>query len=461
MASVGMGARVAGALWKRKRESGIAPSFRSAHSRRVSRILCTVFFAAVVHAHAGSVIFIHPDGAGISHWQAARFYWAGPDADLNWDRIPNIAVYRGHMADALSATSNGAGTTHAYGVKVDSDAFGTDGKNPGRPLAASGKRASIMHEAIEAGIRTGLVNSGSLAEPGTACFVTSVSQRKNSSGIMAQLVDSGVDVILGGGEEWFLPKGKSGRHVPEGLREDGLDLVEKARSLGYRVVFDRKELLETPAETKKLLGIFAAQDTFNDVPEAGLGEKKIPTYAEGAPTLAEMTQAALRILGRETFLLVVEEEGSDNFANLNNAQGTLDALKRADDAIGVALDFVDLNKDTLLVTAADSSAGAMDVLGIPPSSLKKFQTLDGRDANGAPYSLAADGSPFLSRPDREGRRHPFVLAWATMHDTSGGILVRAAGKNSNKVRGSFDNTRIYELMRETLFPDDTPPSRGL
>jgi alkaline phosphatase len=404
------------------------------------------------------VIFIHPDGAGISHWQAARFFWAGPDADLNWDRIPNIAVYRGHMADALSATSNGGGTTHAYGVKVDSDAFGTDWKKTGRPVAASGKKASIMHEAIEAGLRTGLVNSGSLVEPGTACFVTSVSKRKNSAEIIAQLVDSGVDVILGGGEEWFLPKGKAGRHVTTGHREDGLDLIEKARSLGYCVVFDRKELLETPAETKKLLGIFAAQDTFNDVTEAEMKEKNLPTYVEGAPTLAEMTQAALRVLGSETFLLVVEEEGNDNFGNLNNAQGALDALKRADDAFGVALDFIDRKKDTLLVTTADSSAGAMDVLGISSLSLQKFQTLDGRDANGAPCSRALDDSQFLSQPDRSGNRLPFVIVWGTVHDTSGGILVRAAGKNSEKVRGSFDNTRIYELIRGTLFPAGNPPA---
>ena len=421
------------------------------------RICSLIFLSTLANIHAGSVIFIHPDGAGISHWQAARFFWAGPDADLNWDRIPEIAVYRGHMADSLSATSNGGGTTHAYGVKVDSNAFGTDGKNAGRPVAASGKRESLMHQAIQAGIRTGLVNSGSAVEPGTACFVTSVPNRKDYAEITKQLVESGVDVILGGGEEWFLPKGKAGRHAKEGLREDGLDLVEKARALGYHVVFDRKELLETPKETRKLLGIFAAQDTFNDVPEAEMKAQKLPTYAEGAPTLAEMTQAAVQLLGGETFLLVVEEEGSDNFANLNNAQGTLDALKRADEAFGVALDFVGKNKDTLLVTAADSSAGAMDVLGIPESSLKKLQTLDGRDSNGAPYSLASDGSMFLSQPDREGRRLPFVIVWGTVQDTSGGILVRAAGKNSEKVRGSFDNTKIYELMRETLFPDAAKP----
>ncbi len=28
----------------------------------------------------GNVIFIHPDGAGINHWNAARMYWYGPHA---------------------------------------------------------------------------------------------------------------------------------------------------------------------------------------------------------------------------------------------------------------------------------------------------------------------------------------------------------------------------------------------
>lgn len=417
-----------------------------------------LFFATLANLAASSVIFIHPDGAGVSHWQAARFFWAGPDADLNWDRMPSIAVYRGHMADALSATSNGGGTTHAYGVKVDSNAFGTDGRSPGRPVSAAGSRASIMHEAMEAGIRTGLVNSGSLVEPGTACFVASVAHREDSGDIAKQLLESGVDVILGGGEEWLLPKGKAGRHVASGRREDGLDLVEKARELGYHVVFDRRELLDTPPGTRKLLGVFAAQDTFNDVTEAEMKASNLPTYTEGAPTLAEMTSVALRILGNARFLLVVEEEGSDNFANLNNARGVLDALKRADDAFGVALDHVENNKDTLLVTAADSSAGAMDVVGFPASPANILKGSSGKDANGAPQGLAPEGSPFLSQPDRSGRRHPFVIVWGTIADASGGILVRAAGKNSDRVRGSFDNTRIYQLMRETLFPDGKKPS---
>jgi alkaline phosphatase len=416
------------------------------------RFLSLLLFTAAAHvAAATSVIFMHPDGAGVSHWQAARFYWAGPDADLHWDRIPHIAVYRGHMADSLSATSNGGGTTHAYGVKVGSGAFGTDGKNPGRPRSASGKKQSLMHEAMKAGIRTGLVNSGSLVEPGTACFVASVRFRDECAEIAKQLVESGVDVLLGGGEEWLIPKEKSGRHAKKGKREDGLDLIETARSLGYLVVFDRKELLEVPPDTKKLFGVFAAQNTFNDMSTEALKKKELPTFAEDAPTIAEMTEVALKLIGGDKFFLVVEEEGIDNFANYNNARGALDALKRADDALGAALDFVEKNKNTLLVTTADSSAGAMDVYGFPQTPAKMLKALEGRDANGAPYGLTPEGEVFLARPDKRGNRLPFVITWGTVFDASGGILVRAAGKNADEVRGSFDNTRVYSLMRDALF----------
>ena len=208
-----------------------------------------------------------------------------------------------------------------------------------------------------------------------------------------------------------------------------------------------------PAETKKLLGIFAGQDTFNDMQADQLKALGLPTYFPEAPTLQEMTSAALRVLAPGPFFLVVEEEGSDNFGNFNNAPGVLDALKRADDAFGAALDFVEKNPSTLLITAADSSAGSMDVLGFPPKPDLLAKAGSGKDANGAPYGLTLDGQPFLSKPDRSGAAHPFVITWGSLNDTSGGILVRAAGKGAAEVRGSFDNTKIYNLMREALFKD--------
>jgi alkaline phosphatase len=39
---------------------------------------------------------------------------------------------------------------------------------------------------------------------------------------------------------------------------------------------------------------------------------------------------------------------------------------------------------------------------------------------------------------------------------SGGILVRAIGLNSDRVRGSLDNTEIATLIRLTLFGTPAP-----
>jgi hypothetical protein len=75
----------------------------------------------------GNMIFIHPDGTDAAYWEAGRIYWDGPDADSEWDLLPEATVYRGHMADQLEGTSNGGATVHAFGFKVDGPgSFGTD-----------------------------------------------------------------------------------------------------------------------------------------------------------------------------------------------------------------------------------------------------------------------------------------------------------------------------------------------
>ncbi len=408
----------------------------------------------------GNAIFFHIDGAGLAHWQAARMLLAGPDGEINWDRIPQVGTYRGHVADTVTPSSNAAATVHAYGVKVPYGAFGTDGsKEP--PLAPSGRRRSIMQEAQARGLAVGVVNSGSAVEPGTACFLTSVHSREDEAEIVAQQLASGADVILAGGEEWYLPEGVKGTHGP-GRRKDGRNLVEEAKKAGYRVVFTREELAGLPDDAGKVLGIFAAQDTFNDEPEEKLMAQGLKPYDPAPPTLAEMTTAALRFLGGRQFLLVVEEEGADNFGNCNNAPGLFEALRRGDEGLGVALDYVSQHPDTLLVTFGDSEAGNPDVIGLRGAKSEAEMLATGRDRNGAPVHGAvrsADGGvaePFVSKPDAAGLTHRFVICWGSLIDTSGAILVRAAGLNAEKVRGSFDNTALYPLIYQTLF--GAPPA---
>jgi alkaline phosphatase len=411
----------------------------------------------------GNVIFIHPDGTSPSHWGAARFLNYGPDRRLNWDRMSNLAVYLGHMKNQLTGTSNAGAVTHATGVKVHADSFGLD--EVGKPVVAlSGKSQTIMQEAIAQGLATAAINSGIISEPGTGAFLARVESRRDHAEITKQIVESGVDVILGGGEVWYLPKGTAGRHATaeESQREDGVNLIELAKSKGYTVVYTREELLKLPADTQKVLGVFAAEDTYNDESEEKLKEQGLPLYFANSPTTSEMLQATLRILSQKPkgFFIVLEEEGTDNFANNNNAKGSLEAMKRADDAVGVAMKFIEQNPNTLLVTAADSDASGMEVIGEQVKDMPMDKLLPAKERNGSPLD-GRDGTgtlPFISAPDASGQRFPFAIAWSGFPDNAGAIVAKSHGLNASMLHGTVDNTGIYQLMYTTLF--GTMPSRS-
>lgn len=160
------------------------------------------------------VIFFHPDGTGLNHWNALRMLEKGPDGELNWDKLPAMAVYAGHTKDSFTGTSHGGATIHAYGVKVQADSYGLDGR--AEITAASGQKASIAEEAMANGRAVGLIQSGHIAEPGTGAFVASVERRNDTDGIAKQVIASGAAVIMAGGERFLLPEGTQGRHGPGG-----------------------------------------------------------------------------------------------------------------------------------------------------------------------------------------------------------------------------------------------------
>jgi alkaline phosphatase len=402
----------------------------------------------------GNVIFIHPDGTSLSVWNAVRMLYAGPDSQLNWDKLPNIGIYLGHLTNSLTATSNAGGTIHAYGVKVGVNAYGMN-DNLEIPTARSGKKLSIMQEAIHAGIKTGLVNSGSIIEPGTGAFVVSVNARKENEEIARQTIYSGVDVIMYGGEDWLIPEGVKGFHCNSGKRTDELNLIDEALKMGYTVVYNEEQLKKIDPNVEKLLGVFAEVHTFNDKTEEEQIKLNFENFDPSAPTLAEMTNAAIKILSRnkQQFFLMVEEEGTDNFGNKNNAKGMLEALKRADDAIGVAMQFIESNPNTMLITCSDSEAGGMEAISYTEDYFPFDKPLPKFSPNGAPYDgvNGTETIPFRSAPDKLGRTFPFAVSWSTTHDVCGSVLVRAAGLNSEQVKGSIDNTDIYKFMYLTLF----------
>ena len=422
----------------------------------------------------GNVIFIHPDGTSPSHYAAARFVAEGPDGRLNWDMMSNAGVYLGHMEDRLVGTSNAGAVTHATGTKTFAGSYGFD-ENGTPVIPLSGQQGdTILEEAIQAGKATAIINSGLIAEPGTGVFLADVENRSETEEITAEIIESGANVILGAGETDYLPVGTIGFFGEEGTREDGRNLIEEAGSLGYTVVFTQEELLNVPADTEKLLGIFAAEDTYNDTTEEANVAAGLDNYGQffpdGTPTnppsVAQMLEVTLGldVFTENQFMIVLEEEGSDNFPNNNNARGAVEATIRADDAIGVAIDYIEnIDPNTLLITAADSDASGLEVDDVSPDepvgSLPVNPTLaDRSDAVENPLD-GAEGrntEPFVSAPDLDGDQFSFGIAFTGTSDYAGSIVSKAHGLNADLLPPTVDNTEIYEIMYRTLFGDVLP-----
>lgn len=401
-----------------------------------------------IAATPGSAIFLHPDGMGANTWNVLRLQQVGPDGHLAWDQLPRVAVYVGPMLDAVNASSNGGATTHAYGIRAHLGAFGTtpDGK---RPVAASGRASTVLEDAQAAGRKVALINSSSITEPGTAAFLASVANRDDEAEIAAQVLAKRPDFVLGGGEAFFLPKGVRGRHG-QGLRTDGRNLVDEAREAGYTVVFTAEELANVPKDASRVLGLFAAEETFNEVDEATMRKRGLPAFQPQAPRFDTMLAFVLDRVrdAPEGYLVVGNEEGTDNLSGENNVAATLEAAAGADRAIALALAEAKANPALTVVVCSDSDNGGMNATSDDLDEIRL--PLPKRSENGS--VLSSDrGQPFRSAPDARGKRIPYYVVWASNSDMAGATIARGIGPGAALVEGTIDSTRIYDVLQLGLF----------
>jgi alkaline phosphatase len=386
---------------------------------------------------------------GTNTWAATRLLTVGPDGRLAWDGM-RAAPYIGPMLDSLTASSNGGGTTHAWGVRARTDSFGmVEGVRI--PRSRSGADVPLMLEAKRRGKAIGLVNTASITDAGTGTQIAVVESRSNDEGIAVQLLAAEPDLLLGGGEGWFLPKGVQGRHG-EGLRTDGRNLIEEARAKGYVIVLDADELAALPANAPRVLGLFAHENTFNEGTEEALAAAGLPAFQPQAPRYDVMVAAAIKHLSksRNGYYLMAEEEATDNMGGDNNASATLEAAAGADRAVKLALEAQKRNPRLSVVVASDSDCGGLQpidddfVEGTPlPANFENGSPLDGPTGTGS--------LPFMAAPNAQGKRLPFAVAWATDGDASGGGTVRVTGPAAKAMPPTMDSTDIFAVLYAGLF----------
>jgi alkaline phosphatase len=150
------------------------------------------------------------------------------------DQLP-VGNVRTHSADDMVTDSAAAGTALATGFKTNNYMIGVSPDE--EPVG------SVLEAAKMAGMKTGLVVTSVINHETPAAFSAHTLDRDGYSIIAAQQVgyshplEQNVDVLMGGGACYFRPQGDA-----DSCREDDVDLLSHAASLGYHITEGRAGL---------------------------------------------------------------------------------------------------------------------------------------------------------------------------------------------------------------------------
>lgn len=341
---------------------------------------------------AKNIILLIGDGMGYAQRDAARLFARAP---LAMDALPvhgsiatSCADPDGNVTDSAAAA-----TAIATGVKTRNGAIGVD--PDGRPVE------TVLERAKAAGKAAGLVTTCNVTDATPAAFAAHVISRADQREIARQFIEeTGVDLILGGGRTWWEP-----------ASSDDLDLMRRARDLGYAVAEAADALGSNGA--LRLLGLLTETELFEqDPPEAACYEPPV--------SLQDLTRAAITTLSRNPrgFFLMIEEAAIDRMGHRNLGSLAIKAVHELDRAVRVAREFAEEDGETLVIVTADHECGGLALDGYP----------DG------PF----DGDIVT------------LLRWTTIGHTESDVPLAAMGPHASRLAGHHDNTELFAAMVEAM-----------
>lgn len=400
---------------------------------------------------AKNVIVFVGDGMSPTFLTAARIYDGqlrgeqGEENYLAFERFLNLALVKTYSANGQMPDSAATATALWTGVKADNGAVGVYAAAGPDDCAQSADVPDNMANLAERlGKSAGVVTTSSVLDATPAAFfahapsrawaissrVPETARQKGCQDIAEQLLESSVDVALGGGRRFFLPESAPDPEEGSGVRHDRADLIaEWGGRDGVAYVWNAEELSNI-GDPQRLLGLFANDEMF-----AEEGETQ-------NPTLAEMTEAAIDVLSRneEGFVLLVEHEGTDELQHAGLIRRALDSAIELNEAVKRALEMTD-PEETLVIVTADHGQG-LAFSGFAPKGNPILGL--GRTADGELH-LAADGKPYTTLGFHIGPpAEPTVpRADLTNVDTADPAFIPQSAVPSGYVSHSGDDVALY------------------
>lgn len=330
-----------------------------------------------------NIILLIGDGMGVGQVTLGRLATQADGKKLNMDTMKIGAQVQTRSANSVVTDSAAAGTALATGWKTNNGMISV--------LPDGSQVTTILEVAQQLNKSTGLVTTVAITDATPAVFASHQWRRAQQGEIAGQLLDHKVNVLLGGGKSFFIPKAQSGS-----TRQDEIDLLAQAKKEGYSVVGTRDELMQV--HSGKLLGLFGMGNLTTEAPE---------------PTLAELADTAIKMLSgnKNGFFLMIEGGAIDHSAHDNDPAGVIKQFRDFDTAIGVALAFAGRDKKTLVIVTADHETGGLGVL-----------------------------------PPGQGARESWSAGWITKNHSGNMVPLLAEGPGASELGGVLDNTAIPKVM---------------
>ncbi|PLX30289.1 MAG: alkaline phosphatase [Ignavibacteria bacterium] len=238
---------------------------------------------------------------------------------------------------------------------------------------------NLLERARALGKSTGIVSTSSVTHATPASFVAHVASRGEQYLIAEQIAGSGTDIVMGGGQKYFLDEQRGGG------RSD-VDLCATMEAAGYEIALvDAEDCeLQLPSnESDRRLLLLAAEDG-------------LPPAHSRSLTLARMTALALARLARNPHGFVLMVEGSQiDWACHDNDFETLQAeLLDFSTALNEGVAFAQDDGQTTIVVTADHETGGLALLGEEEdaSDIEAVWTSTGHTAAMVPVLAMGPGS---------------------------------------------------------------------
>lgn len=439
---------------------------------------------------ARNIILFIGDGMGVSTLTAARIHEGqqqGIDGEsfvTTMDRLSHTALVKTYSHDAQVSDSAPTATAILAGVKTRNGVIGVGPEVPENDCAAGKQHElpSLFGFAQGRGLATGVISTARITHATPAATYAHSAQRdweadsdmpdatrqQGCADIARQLVEGDVgsrlDLILGGGRANFLP---STAKDPEyanlkGKRADRRNLISDWRRRNPRgayvwnsEAFAKVDLSRTP----RLLGLFEPDHMQYEADRAKDGK--------GEPSLADMTRAAITMLGNRGsgYVLLVEGGRIDHAHHGGNARRALEDAIALDLAVKAALDMTDRNDTLVLVTSDHSHTFAISgypgrgnpILGTAAFDGEPLKAKDGKGyttlgyANG-PGAVSEGPRPDPLQADTAALDYRQQALVPLGSETHGGedVVARASGPMAHLVKGTIEQHSLYYIMREAL-----------